>query len=53
MKKNGLSCREFSALSNIAAVTLYRLEKETNDISLRTFRKLEKTMKNYKKEDII
>ncbi len=52
MKAHELSCRKFAEISGVAFVTLYRLENDTNEISLRTIRKLEKAMKNYK-EDII
>jgi predicted transcriptional regulator len=51
MKKNELSCRAFAKLSGAAFVTLYRLEKETNEISLATIRKLTKAMESY--QDII
>ena len=53
MKKNRLSCRVFAKLSGVAFVTLYRLEEDVNEISLRTIRKLETAMRDYKKDDII
>lgn len=47
MKKHGLSCRVFAKLSDVTFVTLYRLEEEKNEITLKTIRKLETAMKNY------
>jgi predicted transcriptional regulator len=47
MKKNKLSCRAFAKLSNVAFVTLYRLEQGENEITFSTIRKLEKAMREY------
>lgn len=47
MKKNKISVREFAKISNTSFVTLYRLEKGNNEISLKTIRKLQKAMDDY------
>lgn len=52
MKKNGLSCRKFAALSRVTFVTLYRLEQGQNEIKLGTIRKLEKAMEKYNAQSV-
>lgn len=47
MKDNKISVRRFATLSDVAIVTLYRLEEGKSEITLSTIRKLEKAMKNY------
>lgn len=48
MEKHGLSVREFGKISDTSFVTLYRLERGNNEITLTTIRKLQNAMDTYK-----
>ena len=47
MESHSLSCRTFAKISNVAAMTLYRLEAGQNEVTFATIRKLKRAMSSY------
>lgn len=52
IEKNDLTIREFCALAEVSAATLYRARDTEHPMALKTIRKLNSTMSEYLKQGV-